>query len=145
MISSTVSLLNLPTHDFDGWGGFLTCESTKIAWLFSLDDLFGPLLIIFSPAFLVELYPLFLHFPTMLQSFFHHFSKILHSCSIIFHHFSSIFQFKKRPPISQVVRAWDVRDVSDQVHSMGAKWVTVDFKVPGAPRGGKGCRPGIEG
>lgn len=30
---------------------------------------------------------------------------------------------------AEVVRAWDVRDVSDQVHSMGAKWVTVDFKV----------------
>ena len=30
---------------------------------------------------------------------------------------------------SEVVRAWDVRDVSDQVHSMGAKWVTVDFKA----------------
>ena len=115
MISSTVSLLNLPTHDFDGWGGFLTCESTKIAWLFSLDDLFGPLLIIFSPAFLVELYPLFLHFPTMLQSFFHHFSKILHSCSIIFHHFSSIFQHfpvqKKAPHLSGGARLGCARRV----------------------------------
>ena len=25
--------------------------------------------------------------------------------------------------LGSVVRAWDVRDVSDQVHSMGAKWV----------------------
>ena len=32
------------------------------------------------------------------------------------------------PLRSEVVRAWDVRDVSDQVHSMGAKWVAVDFK-----------------
>ncbi|CAD7930600.1 unnamed protein product [Amoebophrya sp. A25] len=34
------------------------------------------------------------------------------------------------------VRAWDVRDVSDQVQSMGAKWVTVDFKEDGAGAGG---------
>ena len=33
------------------------------------------------------------------------------------------------------VRAWDVRDVSDQVHSMGAKWVTVDFKESGEGQG----------
>jgi len=43
-----------------------------------------------------------------------------------------------------VVRAWDVRDVSDQVHSMGAKWVTVDFKVPsGGTVGGKGADLGL--
>jgi len=35
-----------------------------------------------------------------------------------------------------VVRAWDVRDVSDQCHSMGAKWVSVDFKEDGAGQGG---------
>ena len=35
-----------------------------------------------------------------------------------------------KPSFLQVVRAWDVRDVSDQVHSMGAKWVNVEFKVP---------------
>jgi len=34
------------------------------------------------------------------------------------------------------VRAWDVRDVSDQVQSMGAGWVTVDFKEDGAGQGG---------
>merc|ERR1719399_2822420 len=34
------------------------------------------------------------------------------------------------------VRAWDVRDVSDQVQSMGAKWVKVDFKEDGAGAGG---------
>lgn len=39
-------------------------------------------------------------------------------------------QTSSNPSFLQVVRAWDVRDVSDQVHSMGAKWVTVDFKVP---------------
>ena len=39
-------------------------------------------------------------------------------------------QTSSNPSCLQVVRAWDVRDVSDQVHSMGAKWVTVDFKVP---------------
>merc|ERR1719265_2598791 len=34
------------------------------------------------------------------------------------------------------VRAWDVRDVSDQVESMGGKWITVDFKEEGAGQGG---------
>ncbi|CAD7951945.1 unnamed protein product [Amoebophrya sp. A25] len=34
------------------------------------------------------------------------------------------------------VRAWDVRDVSDQVESMGGKWITVDFKEEGAGAGG---------
>lgn len=34
------------------------------------------------------------------------------------------------------VRAWDVRDVSDQVKSMGGKWVTVDFKESGEGSGG---------
>ena len=34
-----------------------------------------------------------------------------------------------------VVRAWDVRDVSDQVISMGGKWITVDFKEDGAGAG----------
>eukprot|EP00429_Kryptoperidinium_foliaceum_P016898 CAMPEP_0176036838 /NCGR_PEP_ID=MMETSP0120_2-20121206/18246_1 /TAXON_ID=160619 /ORGANISM="Kryptoperidinium foliaceum, Strain CCMP 1326" /LENGTH=840 /DNA_ID=CAMNT_0017370225 /DNA_START=66 /DNA_END=2585 /DNA_ORIENTATION=+ len=38
--------------------------------------------------------------------------------------------------LGSVVRAWDVRDVSDQVHSMGAKWVSVDFKEDGAGEGG---------
>jgi len=38
--------------------------------------------------------------------------------------------------LGSVVRAWDVRDVSDQVHSMGAKWVSVDFKEDGAGQGG---------
>lgn len=38
--------------------------------------------------------------------------------------------------LGSVVRAWDVRDVSDQVHSMGAKWVTVDFKESGEGQGG---------
>ncbi|CAJ1393911.1 unnamed protein product [Effrenium voratum] len=38
--------------------------------------------------------------------------------------------------LGSVVRAWDVRDVSDQVHSMGAKWVTVEFKEPGEGQGG---------
>ena len=38
--------------------------------------------------------------------------------------------------LGSVVRAWDVRDVSDQVQSMGAKWVTVDFKEDGAGAGG---------
>lgn len=38
--------------------------------------------------------------------------------------------------MGSVVRAWDVRDVSDQVHSMGAKWVTVDFKESGEGQGG---------
>merc|ERR1719482_248987 len=35
-----------------------------------------------------------------------------------------------------VVRAWDVRDISDQVVSMGGKWITVDFKEEGAGEGG---------
>jgi NAD(P) transhydrogenase alpha subunit len=34
------------------------------------------------------------------------------------------------------VRAWDVRDISDQVTSMGGKWITVDFKEEGAGAGG---------
>jgi len=34
------------------------------------------------------------------------------------------------------VRAWDVRDVSDQVESMGGKWITVDFEEEGAGGGG---------
>merc|ERR1740130_1116951 len=38
--------------------------------------------------------------------------------------------------MGSVVRAWDVRDVSDQVESMGAKWVTVDFEEDGAGTGG---------
>jgi len=38
--------------------------------------------------------------------------------------------------LGSVVRAWDVRDVSDQVHSMGAQWVSVDFKEDGAGEGG---------
>lgn len=38
--------------------------------------------------------------------------------------------------LGSIVRAWDVRDVSDQVQSMGAKWVTVDFKEDGAGAGG---------
>jgi NAD(P) transhydrogenase len=38
--------------------------------------------------------------------------------------------------LGSVVKAWDVRDVSDQVASMGAKWVTVDFKEDGAGAGG---------
>jgi len=38
--------------------------------------------------------------------------------------------------MGSVVRAWDVRDVSDQVESMGAKWVTVDFEESGAGEGG---------
>ncbi|CAK9045445.1 unnamed protein product [Durusdinium trenchii] len=38
--------------------------------------------------------------------------------------------------MGSVVRAWDVRDVSDQVHSMGAKWVAVDFKESGEGQGG---------
>jgi len=38
--------------------------------------------------------------------------------------------------MGSVVRAWDVRDVSDQVESMGAKWVTVDFEEDGAGQGG---------
>ncbi|CAE7831496.1 pntA [Symbiodinium sp. CCMP2592] len=38
--------------------------------------------------------------------------------------------------MGSVVRAWDVRDVSDQVHSMGAKWVSVEFKESGEGQGG---------
>eukprot|EP00930_Biecheleria_cincta_P087664 TRINITY_DN768_c0_g1_i1.p1 TRINITY_DN768_c0_g1~~TRINITY_DN768_c0_g1_i1.p1 ORF type:complete len:1028 (+),score=226.63 TRINITY_DN768_c0_g1_i1:77-3160(+) len=38
--------------------------------------------------------------------------------------------------LGAVVRAWDVRDVSDQVTSMGGKWITVDFKEDGAGAGG---------
>ncbi|CAK0860548.1 unnamed protein product [Prorocentrum cordatum] len=38
--------------------------------------------------------------------------------------------------LGSVVKAWDVRDVSDQCQSMGAKWVTVDFKEDGAGTGG---------
>merc|ERR1719420_801950 len=34
------------------------------------------------------------------------------------------------------VRAWDVRDVSDQVVSMGGTWFSVDFKEEGAGAGG---------
>ena len=45
-------------------------------------------------------------------------------------------QFNLTPIQATKVRAWDVRDVSDQVHSMGAKWVTVDFKESGEGQGG---------
>merc|ERR1719464_1990294 len=38
--------------------------------------------------------------------------------------------------LGAVVRAWDVRDVSDQVQSMGASWITVDFEESGAGEGG---------
>jgi len=38
--------------------------------------------------------------------------------------------------MGSVVRAWDVRDVRDQVESMGAKWITVDFEESGAGEGG---------
>lgn len=38
--------------------------------------------------------------------------------------------------LGSVVRAWDVRDVSDQVTSMGGKWIKVDFKEDGAGAGG---------
>eukprot|EP00439_Symbiodinium_sp_Y106_P036006 s1377_g4.t1 len=38
--------------------------------------------------------------------------------------------------LGAVVRAWDVRDVSDQVKSMGGKWISVDFKEDGAGAGG---------
>merc|ERR1719218_76832 len=34
--------------------------------------------------------------------------------------------------LGSIVRAWDVRDVSDQVISMGGSWVKVDFKEDGA-------------
>jgi len=45
--------------------------------------------------------------------------------------------------LGAVVRAWDVRDVSDQVISMGGKWISVDFKEDGAGEGGyakESCR-----
>mmetsp|Transcript_157683 Transcript_157683/g.273624 ORF Transcript_157683/g.273624 Transcript_157683/m.273624 type:complete len:1037 (+) Transcript_157683:130-3240(+) len=38
--------------------------------------------------------------------------------------------------LGSVVRAWDVRDVSDQVQSMGASWIKVDFEEDGAGAGG---------
>jgi NAD(P) transhydrogenase len=38
--------------------------------------------------------------------------------------------------LGSVVKAWDVRDVSDQCASMGAGWVRVDFKEDGAGAGG---------
>lgn len=38
--------------------------------------------------------------------------------------------------LGSVVRAWDVRDVSDQVKSMGASWIKVDFEEEGAGAGG---------
>jgi len=38
--------------------------------------------------------------------------------------------------LGSVVKAWDVRDVSDQCASMGAGWVKVDFKEDGAGQGG---------
>jgi len=38
--------------------------------------------------------------------------------------------------LGSVVHAWDVRDVSDQVKSMGGRWITVDFKEEGAGSGG---------
>eukprot|EP00927_Polykrikos_kofoidii_P002740 TRINITY_DN11093_c0_g1_i1.p1 TRINITY_DN11093_c0_g1~~TRINITY_DN11093_c0_g1_i1.p1 ORF type:complete len:1047 (+),score=152.03 TRINITY_DN11093_c0_g1_i1:408-3143(+) len=38
--------------------------------------------------------------------------------------------------LGSVVHAWDVRDVSDQVKSMGGKWISVDFKEDGAGAGG---------
>jgi len=34
------------------------------------------------------------------------------------------------------VRAWDVRDIHDQIESLGASWITVDFKEEGAGTGG---------
>mmetsp|Transcript_63476 Transcript_63476/g.168174 ORF Transcript_63476/g.168174 Transcript_63476/m.168174 type:complete len:1051 (-) Transcript_63476:117-3269(-) len=42
----------------------------------------------------------------------------------------------KSKALGSDVRAWDVRDVSDQVASMGAKWVKVEFKEDGAGAGG---------
>mmetsp|Transcript_16510 Transcript_16510/g.43635 ORF Transcript_16510/g.43635 Transcript_16510/m.43635 type:complete len:1035 (+) Transcript_16510:65-3169(+) len=42
----------------------------------------------------------------------------------------------KAKAIGCSVSAWDVRDVSDQVVSMGSKWVKVDFKEDGAGAGG---------
>merc|ERR1719203_956893 len=38
--------------------------------------------------------------------------------------------------LGSVVKAWDVRDVSDQCASMGAGWVRVDFKESGEGKGG---------
>jgi len=38
--------------------------------------------------------------------------------------------------LGSVVRAWDVRDVSDQVTSMGGNWIKVDFAEDGAGSGG---------
>jgi len=38
--------------------------------------------------------------------------------------------------LGSVVKAWDVRDVSDQCASMGAGWVRVDFKESGEGTGG---------
>jgi NAD/NADP transhydrogenase alpha subunit len=38
--------------------------------------------------------------------------------------------------MGSVVRAWDVRDVSDQAASLGAGWVRVDFKESGDGAGG---------
>merc|ERR1719265_2511243 len=38
--------------------------------------------------------------------------------------------------MGSVVRAWDVRDVSDQAASLGAGWVKVDFKESGEGVGG---------
>merc|ERR1719265_2645171 len=38
--------------------------------------------------------------------------------------------------LGSVVKAWDVRDVNDQVKSMGASWVTVDFKEDASGAGG---------
>jgi len=38
--------------------------------------------------------------------------------------------------LGSVVKAWDVRDVSDQVKSLGAAWVTVDFKEDASGAGG---------
>lgn len=38
--------------------------------------------------------------------------------------------------LGSVVKAWDVRDVSDQVKSMGASWVTVDFEEDASGAGG---------
>ena len=38
--------------------------------------------------------------------------------------------------MGSVVRAWDVRDVSDQAASLGAGWVKVDFKEDASGAGG---------
>jgi NAD(P) transhydrogenase len=42
----------------------------------------------------------------------------------------------KSKKLGSDVRAWDVRDVSDQAASLGASWVKVDFKEEGAGAGG---------